>query len=162
MQLFMILTTAVLLAAQSVFSAPFIVNDGEATAQIVIDEHAIRTQRLAARELQRYVKKISGAELPIVTVPSNDWSVSIYVGDSAYTQKLGIDGEDLKYGAYRIVSGEDWLALVGHDSEFTPIEPWPRSRGESASDEFQQAWDNVANGHHWICPIRNMWRKQTR
>jgi hypothetical protein len=51
--------------------------------------------------------------------------VKIYVGRSSHTDKLNVTADDLKHGAYRIVSGDDWLVLIGDDTDFTPIEPWP-------------------------------------
>ena len=48
-------------------------------------------------------------------MPTDDaaTSHSIYVGESDYTGALGISTEGLRHGAYRMVSGEGWLALVG-------------------------------------------------
>ena len=42
---------------------PFLVENGVPRAEIVIAEDPARSTRLAARELQTYLKKISGAEL---------------------------------------------------------------------------------------------------
>ncbi len=94
-------------------------------------------------KLQTYVEKISGAKLPIVTAPNPQVSVQIYVGQSPHTDKLNITAEGLKYGAYRIVSGDNWLALIGDDTDFTPIEPWPRSNNDIVSGKMQAAWDEI-------------------
>ena len=48
----------------------FIVKDGQPRAEIIIAEKAPRATRLAAQELQTYVKKISGAQLSIGTEAS--------------------------------------------------------------------------------------------
>jgi len=125
----------------------FIVKDGRPQAQIIIAPDPPRTVHLAARELQVYLKKISGAELDIVTRPG-DRPVRIYVGESDHTRRLGIRSDDLPYGAYRMVSGESWLALIGQDSDFTPIEPWPRGNADIASGRMQAAWDKIT-GAHW-------------
>lgn len=79
--------------------------------------------RLAAQELQDSVEKISGAKLPIAMTPSADVPVQIYVGRSTHTDRLNVAADGLQHGAYRIVSGDRWLVLIGEDSEFTPIEP---------------------------------------
>jgi len=51
---------------------PFLVENREARAEIIVSETPTRTQRIAARELQTYLKKISGAELRIGSEPSVD------------------------------------------------------------------------------------------
>ena len=102
----------------------FLVVDGKANAEIIISESPARSTRLAAHELQTYVAKMSGAQLPIETKPSADVAVQIYVGESPHAAKLGVTADRLEHGAYRITSGEKWLALIGDDTDFTPREPW--------------------------------------
>ncbi len=76
--------------ASAACAQPFMIKDGQARAQIVIAADPPRTTRLAARELQKYIAKISGATLPIAATPSGEMPVSVYVGQSPYTEKLGI------------------------------------------------------------------------
>jgi hypothetical protein len=90
-----------------------IVENGQPRAQIVIAKNPPRSTRLAAHELQSYVEKISGAKLPIVNEPRADLPIKIGVGRSSLTDNLKIDARDLRAGAYRIVSGDDWLVLIG-------------------------------------------------
>ncbi|MDB4749444.1 DUF4838 domain-containing protein [Rubripirellula sp.] len=119
-----------------------IVDEGDACAEIIISETAPRSTRLAAAELQTYVAKISGAQLPIRNEPSSDAPVQIYVGESRHLKNLGITAEGLEHGAYRIVSGERWLALLGDDTDFTPIEPWAKNnsgRGEKLQAEWEKS-----------------------
>jgi hypothetical protein len=115
----------------------FLLKDGQPYAEIIIAEDPPRTTHLAARELQTYVENITGATLGIGTELTGQ-PIGIYVGESPHTEKLGITAEGLKYGAYRIVSGEDWLVLIGQDSDFTPIEPWPRSNADSSAARCRQ------------------------
>lgn len=129
----------------------FLVEDGRPRAEIVIAEKPPRTTRLAAVEFQTYAEKISGAKLSIVREPSGDVPVKVFVGRSSHTDRLGITGEELKYGAYRITSGEDWLVLIGDDTDFVPIEPWPRSNNDIVSGKMQKAWDRIT-GEHWGYP----------
>jgi len=129
----------------------FLVENGQPRAEIVIAKEPPRTTRLAAAELQTYLEKISGAKLSIVREPSGDVPVKVFVGRSSHTERLGITAEELKYGAYRITSGEDWLVLVGDDTDFTPIEPWPRSNNDVVSGKMQKAWDTIT-GEHWGYP----------
>ena len=69
-------------------SDTFIVKDGQPRAEIVIAEESPRTTRLAAAELQTYVEKISGAKLSIITEPSGEVPVCVYVGRSSHTDKV--------------------------------------------------------------------------
>ncbi len=133
------------------FGNSFIVKDGQPRAEIIIAEEPPRTTRLAARELQTYLEKISGAKLSIVTEPSGNVPISVFVGRSLHTDKLGITGDGLKYGAYRIVSGDNWLVLIGDDTDFVPIEPWPRNNNDIVSEKMQRAWNEIT-GEHWGYP----------
>ena len=125
----------------------FLVENGQPRAEIIIAEKPTRTQRLTAVELQRYLEKISGAKLSIGNSPS-DSAVHVFVGQSRHTEKLGITSEGLRHGAYRIVSGDNWLTLIGDDTEFTPIEPWPRGYSDIRDGKMQRAWDKIT-GKQW-------------
>jgi len=126
----------------------FLVEEGRVRAHIVIADDPPRTTRLAARELQTYIKKIAGVKLTIGSTPSDDVPVQIYVGESLHAKKLGVTASGLSHGAYRIVSGEDWLALIGDDTNFSPIEPWPRGYNDIRSGKMQAAWDKIT-GRQW-------------
>ncbi|MDC0251957.1 hypothetical protein OAK74_01625, partial [bacterium] len=121
---------AALILSTSLQAEPFLVENGQARAEIVISENPQRSTRLAAHDLQLYLNKISGTRLPIVFSPSGTVSVQIFVGDSDHTKKLGITSEGLEAGAYRIVSGNNWLTLIGDDTDFVPIEPWAKNNTE--------------------------------
>jgi len=129
----------------------FLVEDGQPRAEIIIAEKPPRTARLAAQELQIYVEKISGVKLSIVTQPSGKVPVRVFVGRSSHTDKLGITDEGLRYGAYRIVSGDDWLALIGDDTDFTPVEPWARSHSHWQNEKVHE-WDRLT-GAKWSNPF---------
>lgn len=109
--------------------------------------------RFAAAELQEYLAAITGARLPVVH-EAGDGGVNIFVGRSQYTQELGIEVDELVDGSYRIVSGEDWLALVGPDEDYEPIEPWGRKRGLAETRRVDEEWGEItgspfANPFHW-------------
>ena len=146
---------AALTALVPAFAAGYLVRDGKPQAQIVIAEKPPRTTRLAAQELRRYVEKISGAKLPIVTAPTGGAPVKIYVGRSPHTDRLKVSADGLKCGAYRIVSGADWLALIGQDTDFTPIEPWPKGYHDIRSGKMQQAWNKIT-GAQWGYPYSQL------
>ncbi len=149
-----------ILCGHSCAADTFIVKDGQARAQIIIARQPPRTTKLAARELQTYVERISGAKLPIATEPSGDVPVRIYVGRSPHTDKLKVSADDLKHGAYRIVSGDAWLVLIGDDTDFTPIEPWPRSNTDWVSGRVHEEWDRIT-GAKWGNPMSQMRKHYT-
>lgn len=108
----------------------WIVADGRPRAAIVIAESPPRLVDLAAREFRDYFRTISGAELPIGTAPDPAFSLTVYVGRSAFTDELGITAEGLEHGAFRMVSSRDSLVLLGRDADFAPREPWPGTHNE--------------------------------
>ena len=130
-----------LAAIGSAGAAEFLVEDGRANAEIVIAEEPTRAVDLAARELQKYIEKLSGARLAIVTEPTGDVANKVYVGKSAHTERLGVSDQGLEFGAFRMKSGEDWLALVGYDEDFVPVEPWARSRNDWQNNKVHE-WDS--------------------
>ncbi|MFC1454318.1 DUF4838 domain-containing protein [Verrucomicrobiota bacterium] len=160
---------------QAAAGKEFIVKDGKANAEIVTPDKPCSSVKLAATELQAYIKKISGATLPIKpplvkgaakdkTAPAPaqaeqpEMPVKIYVGKSAYTDKLGITDKGLKYGAYRMQSGKDWLALIGNDTVFKPRGIYSTRSKKDVSTE----WDKVT-GSFWGNPIgRRMYKKYNK
>lgn len=127
---------------------PALVEDGQPHAEIVIAEEPARMAKLAAKELQTYVEKISGAKLGIVTRPT-DGKARIYVGKSPFTAALGLSTEGLENGAFRMASGADWLALLGPDEDFVPVEPWGRSRSAGETRRVNAEWDKITGDTFW-------------
>ena len=131
-----------------------LVEDGRPCADIVISGKPPRATKLAALELRTYIEKISGAKLPIVTMPGTNVGVHIYVGKSEYTDRLKITDEGLKGGAFRMVSGKDYLVLMGHDKDFV-APPWmPRSGGDIPRG--LKEWD-ARTGEHWGNLAQQWW-----
>jgi tetratricopeptide (TPR) repeat protein len=144
------------------FAESFLVENGQPRAEIIVAEDPPRSTRLAAWELQNYLRKISGAELPIVSRPTVDGNIKLYVGESEFTRKLGITAQGLEFGAYRIVSGKDWLTLIGTDTDFQPFEPYTRSRSERGSEKIVAAWDKITGDHKWGHPAGNEFKMLLR
>ena len=133
-----------------IFAGAFIAQEGRPRAEIVIAEKPPRMVSLAARELQTYIEKISGAKLPIVTELSAQQPLKVYVGRSAHLRRLGVTAKDLDHGAFRTVSGENWLALVGSDANFSLAEPWAHSRADRK--RVLREWDAIT-GEKWGNPM---------
>lgn len=137
-------------AVEPVLGNSFLVEDGQPRAEIVISESPPRAVKLAAEELQAYIERISGAKLPITAQPGTEAAARVYVGRSPHTDARKITDEGLQHGAFRMVSGEGWLALVGHDSDFLPREPYARSVGDR--DRMMKEWDALT-GATWGNPV---------
>ena len=159
MKLLSILAALLLTSLAALHAADtFLVEDGQPRAEIVIAEKPLRTVRLAAQELQDGIQKISGVRLPIFTQPTSG-AVHVFVGQSEHTERLKVTAEGLKEGAFRMVSGAGWLALIGDDTEFTPIEPWAKHNGEIVSGKAQAEWAKVT-GATWGLPNILMYKSR--
>jgi len=138
MKLVLTLLTALLFSSLAAVHAAdtFLVENGQARAEIIISDKPQRSTRLAAQELQDQIAKISGARLPIVTQASGK-AVKIFVGASAQSP---VKADGLKDGAYRIATGADWMALIGEDTEFMPIEPWSKGHADFRAGTLVAIW----------------------
>ena len=149
-----------------------LVKDGQPKAQIVIADKPTRTARFAAGELQRMLERISGARLPIVTAPLDDARLRIYVGRSSHTDALKLTDDDLQHGAFRIVSGEQWIALLGSDQDYVPAEPWIRNPTDAKEEQaVMDDWDKRSGGtwgypahstHRHYSPLLDLWESDGR
>jgi hypothetical protein len=151
-----LLATALAAAPRLASADPFIVQAGQPQAEIVISQAPPRMVKLAAEELQTYVEKITGAKLAVTTAPSDGVPVQIYVGMSPYTERLGVTDDGLRHGAFRMVSGDNWLALVGHDGDFTPPEPYLRHGADWP--RLNEEWDK-ATGETFGYPYTQVWKE---
>ena len=154
--LLLTLGSVALLSAGSARGEAYLVKDGKPRADIVIAEKPPRSVKLAAGELQTYIEKISGAKLAITSSPGSDVPAHIYVGRSAETDKLKISDEGLKYGAFRMVSGKDYLALLGHDKDIAMSEYAARTASPAEGQRAQKAWD-ARTGKNWATPCAIAW-----
>lgn len=136
-----------------------IAENGEPNAQIVIAETPPRIVSLAAQELQHYIHAISGAELPIVHQPEEDLPNRIYLGSSHHTDELGINTEGLRHGAFRMVSGDNWLALVGDDYDFVPPPSAPVKHSDRPRADAD--WDSLT-GSTWQHPMHTLYKDYNR
>lgn len=150
------------LSAVRVRSADLVlVEKGTPRAEIVIAGTPARSVRLAAHELRESLAKISGARLPIRTAPSGAAVVKLLVGESAHTESLGLSAEGLAHGAYRLVSGPDWIAFLGDNTDFVPKEPWAPNNEAIRSGKLQTAW-NAITGENWGVPNATMYKHRLK
>lgn len=126
------------------FAQPFLVENGQPRAEIIISDKPTRTQRVAAHEFRQQIEKISGAKLPIVTQPSGN-AVKVFIGTS---DSCPVKAEGLKDGAYRIATGADWMALIGADADFEPVGPF--ARNNSDIPRAQAEWEKIVGAPYGL------------
>lgn len=116
-----ILAAALVLGGARVEAADFtLVRDGKPAATIVIAENALESNRFAAEELQTYVRRMSGAELPLATDNTALAGPKILIGRSRLTDALKMKipagfTRALKEEGFIIQTAGDDLVLAGND-----------------------------------------------
>lgn len=119
----------------------FLVEDGVPKAQIIIAPDAPATVRLAARELRMAVWKMSGVMLPLRLRLDKNIDFNVFVGRSSHTDSLGINSDGCRDGGYKMVTGENYLVLIGDDEEYEIPGPhsthWSKERD---SPYLYQKW----------------------
>ena len=101
-----------------------LVRDGEPTATIVLAPTPTQAAQYAAYELQQHIILITGAEVPIAYGTGPRTGVSLYVGESEDTRRLGLRSADFADQEYGIRFGQDSVILMGRDADT----PAPDSR----------------------------------
>ncbi len=92
-----------------------IVENGKSNAGIIISEGASEEVKFAARELQTYLKKISGAEIFIGTDTNENHVCKIFVGTCENSDQLALNKEDLEREGFIIRTVGNDLVLMGKD-----------------------------------------------
>ena len=147
-KLSLLMLGALVLALAGVADAGvLLVQDGQATADIVVDPNALSSVKQAANDLQEHIKLMSGATLKIVHLPSYGILSHVYVGPSEYTQKLGITADDLKVEEFRIYAKGHDVVVIGHDEQ---RKPFPFRGGRPIADTEQ--WQKYT-GEKFAVPI---------
>lgn len=159
----LLLFTAVLATAQSpssppAFAAPdpvshgspgqdapgvatyYLVKAGKPAAVIVLGPDAPKMVALAANLFQKYIRDMTGATLPIQQAPSQK-QFNVFLGQSESTRALGISSAGTRDGGFKIISGDDFLVLLGDDRT--------SARGRILSD---QEWDALTAPDRWLNP----------
>jgi hypothetical protein len=92
-----------------------IVDKGQSRYRIVVAAGAIPSERYAAAELQRYLERMSGARLPIVTDAEPEQTREILVGDNTRLRRLkpGIEFKKLGADGFAFRSEGSRLIIAG-------------------------------------------------
>ena len=114
-------------------SALTLVEKGQPSAVIAVKAAAPKVTAFAAKELQEYLRKVTGAMLPLVEIEEgtgpNLQTLSksanvIAVGENQLTAELGLSSDKMKPDAYRIVCRPKALALFGKDDAEVDPAKW--------------------------------------
>jgi hypothetical protein len=126
--------------------------DGQPRATIVLAKEATDLQRNPAVELQEYVRKITGALLPIADDSQTPGGNLVLVGQSRLTQEMAIDLAPLTGDSFLIKAVPGRLVLAGRDARLRPRDPyWRAKRGTAnAVAAFLEDYCGVA----WFMPGR--------
>ncbi len=149
MKVFALLLTSMLTSAAFGAAEVPLVVEGKPVTEIVLAQDATPSVRTAARELQRHLRAMSGAELPIVHAISPGVKNQVYLGESDATRKLGFSLEGLKHDGFKIVAAENHVIVAGPQfyhfaRSFSLFRDLPRS-------EWQKKWEELT-GHKWRIP----------
>ncbi len=98
-------------------SALALVKGGAPVSTIVLAKEPTRAAQFAARELQYHVRKITGAELPIVADDAAVEGRRILVGASAATEALGLRNDGFAPQEYLVRVGPEAIVLMGRDKD---------------------------------------------
>ena len=135
--------------AAGVSAAVQLVDNGKAVAEIVIDAKAGPGVKLAAKELQSHLQKISGAKLSIVNKADGKFKNRVIIGPGMAKQ-YGVDVSKLIPGGYKIVTKDNnTLILAGRDRHLAPI---PRDWTSMSKRKTVQANWEKRTGKKWKKP----------
>lgn len=136
-----------------------LVDDGKAVGVIIVAEKPTISAKLAARELQHHIEKITGALLEIKpdSEVANVKGVRILVGESEATRKRGLKNENFQTQEYLIHIKGDTIILMGRDWRDTLANRAEKGRGiqYSLGDTRKTIPYNVAVGRD-DAPVENI------
>ena len=102
-----------------------IVLNGQAHAVVILADKPTRSAQIAAKEFVHYVKKMTGADLPVIKdseVVPESLPGKVFIGESGNTRKLGLSSKDFAEQEYLIRADAGILLLMGKDEEdYGPI-----------------------------------------
>ena len=82
--------------------------------EVVVADDATKTAQFAAADLTNHLAMVFGRTVPLLRSPGKR-RIQIFVGDSAWSRKAGIDVADLPRDAFRIKCTGGRIYLAGRD-----------------------------------------------
>ena len=137
-----------------------LVKDGVATAEVILSPHATQDEAVAAQELVHYVRKCTGAELPVRSVQSGDLKgekPAVLIGLSLAPIPVRERLANLRGDGFVVEANDRSVVLVGkgrHGTSFAVYELlerfagvrwlWPGETGEVAPRQNDLKVENVS------------------
>lgn len=107
-----------------------LVENGEPRATLVVAKGATDLQQVPAKELQEYLRKITGAKVPIADDAQTPEGNLVLVGESRLTREMRMDLSSLTGDSFVTKAVPGRLVLAGHDARLLPNDPhWRAKRG---------------------------------
>ncbi|MCM8773015.1 MAG: DUF4838 domain-containing protein [Candidatus Omnitrophica bacterium] len=102
-----------------------IVFNGKPMADILISENATPLINFSADELQKYIKKITGVEIPVVKIRDFKQLESLYefhivIGENELSKTKNLTTENLKTDGYIIKREKNMIFILGKDTNLDP------------------------------------------
>jgi len=134
----------------------YIVKNGAGYADIIVASNAPNIVKLAADYFQIYIYNMTGVRLPISNSVNQSKDYHIYIGRSSYTDNLGINSQGCENDGFKMVSGANYLALIGDDAPFVLSGPtnypeWDSLTGKKWANDFIDYYGRQCNGQKDIC-----------
>jgi hypothetical protein len=122
-------------------SFKYIVQNGVGYADIIVSSSATNMVKLAGNYFQMYIKNMTGVTLPISNTINTSKQYHVYIGQSSYTDNLEINSVGCHDGGFKMVSGSNYLALLGDDALFvlsgpTTMSQWDALTGDTWGNDF--------------------------
>jgi len=93
----------------------FVIEKKGMPGAIVLEANAPDSVQLAATELQTYLRRVTGADIPIQNKADAKSAFTIYLGDTPFAREKGIETKDMAPDGFRILADENWMIIAGKD-----------------------------------------------
>ena len=131
-----------------------IAEGGASPYRIVVPADAIPSERYAAEELQGYLKKITGARLPIVTADKpgdDDREIAVGLGAVPEADRAGIDIKALGTDGFRLLNDGDRVVIAGGRPRGTLYGVYSLLEDKLGVRWFAPEWNRCRNRIAWSC-----------
>ena len=128
--------------------------NGADVVEIIVSENPSRSAKLAAKELQEHLQRLSGVTIPMLTKMGKRDSYKIYVGQSKFTKEFQLGS--LSPGEIVIKGDENHLLLLGEDWDYEPPEGYVADRAASMNlDIYWQKSTRHVGRHPYTMLFKN-------
>ncbi len=110
-----------LLLSGGMYAAAVLTDNGKSLSEIVVPQQAAPAELYAAKELQQYVKRASGATLPIIPEDKavDNAKYKIWLGATKAAAKAKLNPDKLPPAGFILKPTPEGLFMLGHDTNYT-------------------------------------------